>query len=339
MDKDKGRASTPPQPTTVTQAWARVQALRDSLVHALRPSYVLQDAQTDPSRLSRADLIAEVDRLTETVRRQAELIAQLEQVADKLRSEHCLERRSLAEDQKSILNDQDQFLAKLLEEHEAALAQITAERDQQQSILNDQDRFLAQIFEEHDAALAEVGAERDQAQLRVKELEVELSATYAASSRHHASAREQDRPNPRVMSEFASLQRELGRARDRVDELGTKYRTARETLHRVMRQRDEAQHSAARLAQELRELNDSTARPLQRVPFTSRAYAGSADRQRPSTEQLSPRSEAPQPGRDARPGDTDPAPPRADPSARPVLPSSPLAIALASTDPGRRKAK
>ena len=129
MAKVNRLSSTPPAPYPAAgkvTGQSGIQALSQSIMKALG---------RDPpgaaeQRVSKEKLVDELGRISWTAEKQARLIDSLERLVDQLQYDHYEERKAVERSQKSMLNRQDQFLSELMVDYEAALAKVTAERDE-----------------------------------------------------------------------------------------------------------------------------------------------------------------------------------------------------------------
>jgi chromosome segregation ATPase len=388
MDKTK-RVSSPPDPAApLGRGRSRIQSLRDGVASALRSTRRASDEELEVPSISRASLLAELNRIRRATQQHGRLLETLERASHELRRQGSVERgvgaqqrelvltdqdrglaalldeyeakldqvraerdaaTQLVRQQKTMVDDQDEFLAGLLDEHEAKLSEAYAQRDEaqelveeQKAMLNDHDRFLAELLDEHEEDMAKAVAERDQLQQRIRQLQRELSATRPVAPQGAAGAPAQGAHAPEANAELHALRKELGQARKRVDQLASKYTTARETLHRVLDQRDEAQQAVVQLSRELWELKERSATPAPQSWLPGgRAEAPPRSKTPPYPPLARPVHNAvPEAARvqadPGRPGAGADALPRrsAQKSAQPLR--SPLATVLANTDPTKK---
>jgi hypothetical protein len=253
-------------------------------------------ADADTKHFSRDALVQALDEVTWTAEKQARVIEGLERLVQQLQRDVKKERLLNKRSQKEMLNEQDQFIQKLIGEHEETVTKVVAERDE---ALRQIDR-LEQLLPRSESV--EGG---------------DQPPSGGASGYGQAAGRE-----------VAVLREQLGLAKRRIGKLTTENQRSRDVLHRVMRQRDEAQLAIAQLMQDIRETTHRGHGDA-RVAGPS---ASPADASAPEDPTPSPAPETPGgDGEDDRSTPTE----GAGASIRP----SPLAIALASTHPKRRQSQ
>jgi hypothetical protein len=281
-----------------------MHALGRSIVNALRGAG--EDGASAEGVVSKEELLEELGRVSWTAEKQARLLESMERLVDQLQQDRRMERRALERDQRSMLNEQDLFVAEMIEEHEAKLATITAERDE--------------------------------ALRRVSELEQQVAGLKGESRRSGT------KPGA-GQSEVASLRRELTYAKQRIEKLSSKCNVARDSLQRVLRQRDEAQQTVTRLMGELKQVGAESSTPSKPAAGSSPPPAISPDLEsEPDLDLdlaalLEPDSSPPPPPSteaDLPPVTSQPQTPTPTP-ATPSGHRSPLALALANTDPSQRR--
>jgi hypothetical protein len=182
MDKTK-RVSSPPDPAApLGRGRSRIQSLRDGVASALRSTRRASDEELEVPSISRASLLAELNRIRRATQQHGRLLETLERASHELRRQGSVERGVGAQQRELVLTDQDRGLAALLDEYEAKLDQVRAERDaatqlvrQQKTMVDDQDEFLAGLLDEHEAKLSEAYAQRDEAQELVEEQKAMLN--------------------------------------------------------------------------------------------------------------------------------------------------------------------
>ncbi len=264
----------------------------------------------DTVHFSRDALVQALDEVSWTAEKQARVIEGLErlvqQVQRDMRKERLLNERS----QKQMLNEQDQFIQGLIGEHEETLTKVVAERDE----------ALRQI-------------ERLERLVPRGDVPQEPSGLPPGGTVGRRQATTQ---------EAIELRQQLGLAKRRVGKLTSECRRSRDVLHRVMRQRDEAQLAVAQLMHEIRD----NVPPRRNTEQTS--WHSASHRDVPASPGV-PRPDD-RDGADALTADAtvdEPAPSgdggddRTTPAATtsPSIRPSPLAIALANTHPERRRSR
>jgi hypothetical protein len=238
---------------------------------------------TDTVHLNRDALVQALDEVSWTAEKQARVIEGLERLVQQLQRDMQKERLLNERSQKQMLNEQDQFIEKLLAEHEETLTKVVAERDEALRQMERLERLVPQ---------GEVHQEPS---------EVPPGGTGG--------------PRQATTQETVELHQQLVLARRRIGKLTSECRRSRDVLHRVMRQRDEAQLAVGQLMHEIQDsLQLSTDRD-EAEPVEAEATVGE-----------------PTLADDTRDDRTTPTA-TTSPSMRP----SPLAIALASTHPERRQ--
>ena len=217
----KGREAGQREATQPAQSG--VQSLRDSMSRSLRREHDRPPADPPPpdSKRSRAQLATELDQLRWTNQKQSRVISAMERMIDQLQVARRRERRLTEREQKAVFEDQDRFLAELLEEHEAELRSERSDRE---------------------AALQRVAA-----------LEAEIDAAYTYCRELERGGRPASAPGRTADAELAGSRRELAFARQRIEKLTVKCNVTRDRLQRVIRQRDEAQQTVTRLLEKTRD--------------------------------------------------------------------------------------
>jgi hypothetical protein len=259
---------------------------------------------------NRDALVQALNEVSWTAEKQARVIEGLERLVQQLQRDMRKERLLNERSQKQMLNEQDQFIEALIAEHEETLTKVVAERDE----------ALRQI-------------ER-------LELLVPQSDTTPESSGLPPGGT--SGPRRGTTQEAVELRQQLGLAKRRIGKLTSECRRSRDVLHRVMRQRDEAQLAVAQLVHEIRD-SVPQHRPSEHGSWSAAGVEGGSappgvplsadpDQRAPFEENVTAEE------RDiAEAAGGDRATPTA--TASPSLRPSPLAIALASTHPERRRSK
>ena len=259
---------------------------------------------------NRDALVQALNEVSWTAEKQARVIEGLERLVQQLQRDMRKERLLNERSQKQMLNEQDQFIEALIAEHEETLTKVVAERDE----------ALRQI-------------ER-------LELLVPQSDTTPESSGLPPGGT--SGPRRGTTQEAVELRQQLGLAKRRIGKLTSECRRSRDVLHRVMRQRDEAQLAVAQLVHEIRD-SVPQHRPSEHGSWSAADVEGRSappgvpvsadpDQRAPLEENVT--AEEPDIA-EAAGGDRATPTATASPSLRP----SPLAIALASTHPERRRSK
>ena len=264
----------------------------------------------DTVHLSREALVQALDEVSWTAEKQARVIEGLERLVQQLQRDMRKERLLSERSQKQMLNEQDQFIQGLLGEHEEVLTKVMAERDE--------------------------------ALRQIERLEALIPPGGASHEAPGVSASEAAAPGRATSQEAVELRQQLGLAKRRVGKLTSECRRSRDVLHRVMRQRDEAQLAVAQLMHEIRDTaphrHASNPAPWQPpnpeetpgpegTPPSDWNEPGSDDATQAASSASAPARET----RDDRPTPTA--------TTSPSIHPTPLAIALASTDPQRRRSR
>jgi hypothetical protein len=217
-----------------------------------------------------------------------------------------------AEKQARVIDGLERLVQQL--QRDVRKERLLNERSQKQ-MLNEQDQFIEELLAEHEEALTKVVAERDEALRQMERLERLVPQSDVPREPPELPPGGADGPRRAATQEALELRQQLAWARRRIGKLTSECRRSRDVLHRVMHQRDEAQLAVAQLMHEIRDSLPLSTDRNDAEPFGAEAAV-----------------DEPTLGDDARVDRTTPTA-TTSPSTRP----SPLAIALASTHPKRRR--
>lgn len=204
-------------------------------------------------------------------------------------------------------------------------ARFDAEREY---LINQQDKFVAQLIEEHEIALAEAARERDAVIAQVKRLQHELGQP-------KASPTEPSMQRPRLDVGIEQLRMELEAARTTIDKMTAERERSLDMLRRVHAQRDASQRELAQLRRKQFATETPTLAPpapeVAAVAAESRADALRAQDRRPTDPAPPPYSVEPVRRTPLVLSDLDAAwdretypapPPRMDPNEPPAAPAA-----------------